>query len=164
MSEIHAAQVSSLEKGKLTEFQVAEPAALFGNLTPPVSFPVAPAFVDLATVSVFVDDTTDRVWLNATVGWFASFTAIGTLEATFQLLRETVVIYETRQAVSSPPSIPAPPAVVNNIVHLEHNDNTPIIIPATVTYTLRVQASAAGAVTSGPITLTAAEIEKNVVG
>lgn len=164
MSETQDPKVLIFERGRLTEFAVAEPASLFGSLTPAVSLPVAPSFANLASLSIFVDDATDRVWLNATVGWSASFTAIGTTTVTFQLLREGVVIYETTQSVSSSPSIAVPPETVGNIAHLEHIDATPAPVPSHATYTLRAQASAAGASTTGPITLTASEIERNVIG
>ncbi|OAT85310.1 hypothetical protein [Desulfotomaculum copahuensis] len=162
MSDVQAAQL--MERGRLTGLQVTEPAAKFGTITPPMAFPVAPAFTTLATVTIFVDDTTDRVWLNGTVGWYASFTAVGTVEATFQILRGTTVVYQIRQAITSSTAIPAPPpALVYNIANLEHIDDTPVTAPGNVTYTLQAQASAAGAFTSGPVTLTAAEIEPNAV-
>lgn len=163
MSETQDSRVLFFEKGRLTELVVDEPASMFGSLTPPVSLPAAPSFVDLATVSIFVNDTTDRVWLNATVGWSASFTVIGEVTATFQILKGGVVVYETTQTISSTLTIAVPPVTVYNIVHLDHIDTTPVPLPSTVTYSLRAQANIAGASTSGPVTLTAAKIKKNAI-
>ncbi|MDI3481251.1 MAG: hypothetical protein PWQ97_906 [Tepidanaerobacteraceae bacterium] len=163
MSETQDPKVMIFEKGRLTELVVDEPASTFGGLTPPVTLPVAPSFVDLATLSIFVNDTTDKVWLNATVGWLASFTVIGEVTATFQILKGGVVVYETTQTVSSTLTIAVPPFAAYNIVHLEHIDTTPVPLPSKVTYSLRAQANIAGASTSGPVTLTAAKIKRNAI-
>jgi len=163
MSGIQDPRALILERGRLRRFVVTEPASAFGGLTPAVAFPVAPTFAVLATLSIFIDNATDRVWLNATVDWSASFAVIGTVTATFQLLRNGTVIYQTTESISSAPAIVVAPDIVENIVQLEHIDTTPVSAPATVTYTLQAQADVTGASTSGPVTLTAAEIERNAI-
>lgn len=147
----------------LINFEKDEPAALYGGLTPPILLPEPPSFSDLAQVSISIDDIKNRVWLNGTVGWFANFTAVGIVNATFQILKNGTVIYETTQSISSPPTITTPPVTVNNIIHLEHIDTTPSPVPTDITYVLRAQADSADTSVSGPITLTASEISRNIL-
>ncbi|MBE3519679.1 MAG: hypothetical protein IMW97_05175 [Firmicutes bacterium] len=151
------------ERGILTELQVDERYPTFGSATPPVALPVAPGFVNLVSVTLTVDDSTDRVWVNGTVGWYATFSAVGVAEATFQILRDGTVVYETRQSVNSATAVPTT-VNVHNVAHCEHVDTTPVAYPTRVTYTLRAQASVANVFTAGPVTLSAAEIERNPVG
>jgi len=159
MMENRGNQLGFIEKGILTDFQVSEPGPTFGSITPPTAIALAPSFTTLASVNIDIDDQTDRVWLNATVGLIATFAALGTVDVTLQLLRGTTVIYQTTKSISSPQTVPD---TVFETVHLEHVDTTPIAgTPATVTYTLRAQTNLAIVTTSGPITLTAAELEQN---
>ncbi len=144
-----------IEPGKLSEFKVSEPAATVGG-TSTINFPTAPSFVDLATVFLTVDEITDRVWVNGTVRWSGVFAAAGIISATFQLLRESIIVYQTIQDVTSPVA-----ATVDNIVHMEHIDLPMVSEKTTLTYTLRAQANVTGASTNGPITLTVAELEAN---
>ncbi|HHY38154.1 MAG TPA: hypothetical protein GX507_04415 [Clostridia bacterium] len=164
--EAKSMEVLPVESGKFTQFVVDEPASFVGGIAP-IALPTPPSFVTLATVSLRIDDMTDRVWLNATVGWYVDFTAPGTVQARFRLLRGTTVIYETQQVTSSTSTVPAPPppTTVHSVAHLEHIDTTPITtpLPMIVTYVLEAQADVAGAFTGGPITLSAAEIERNVI-
>lgn len=147
----------------LINFKKDEPASLYGSLTPPISLPQSPSFAELAQVSIYINDIKNRIWLNGTVGWFVNFTDIGIVNATFQLLKNGTVIYETTQSISSPPSISTPPVTINNIIHLDHIDTTPSPVPTNITYILRAQADTTNASVSGPITLTASEISRNIL-
>lgn len=147
----------------LINFEKDEPTALYGGLTPPILLPEPPSFCDLAQVSISIDDISNKVWLNGTVGWFANFTDVGIVNATFQILKNGTVIYETTQSISSPPSITTPPITVNNIIHLEHIDATPSPVPTDITYILRAQADSPDTSVNGPITLTASEISRNIL-
>lgn len=162
MQDANGKSAGFIDMGVLADFQVTEPAPFVNSITPPVAIPVAPNFANLASITITVDDQTDRVWLNGTVGFFVTFAAVGVATVTFQLLRGGTVIYQTTKSVSSPTAVVAPVTVFET-VHLEHIDTTPatLPLPASVTYTLRAQASAAIVFTSGPITLTAAELEQN---
>lgn len=159
-------QFRFFEKGILTDFQVSEPGSTSGSITPPIAIAVAPNFSTLASVNINIEHQTDRVWLNATVGLVANFESVGTVDVTLQLLRGTTVIYQTTKSISSPKRGTVTTLDTTfttfDTVHLEHVDTTPLTgIPETVTYTLRAQANQAIVTTSGPITLTAAELEQN---
>jgi|GEM_PF-3392149 len=147
-------------KGLLTDFQVSEPASTFGSINPPIEIAVAPGFTTLTSVNVTINSQTNRVWLNGTLGLTAAFDAVGVVTVTLQLLRGTTIIYQTTKTISSPTVVPA---TVSEIVHLEHIDLTAVSgeVPVTTTYTLRAQADAAIVTSSGPITLSAAQLERN---
>lgn len=155
MTENNGSQQGFMEKGILTDFQVSEPASTFGSIVPPVSIASHPNFSNLATVSIEIDDLTDKVWLNASVGLVAQFSNAHTVDVTLQILRGTTLIYQTVKSLSSTSS-----GTVRETVYLEHVDTTPLTgSPAAVNYTLRAQANDSIVTTSGPITFTAAEIE-----
>ncbi|NLZ54173.1 MAG: hypothetical protein GX892_13715 [Thermoanaerobacteraceae bacterium] len=148
------------ERGILTDFQVSEPASTFGSINPPIQVAVPPGFTPITSVSITINSQTDRIWLNGTLSLTADFAAVGVVTVTLQLLRETTIIYQTTKTISSPQTVPA---TVSETVHLEHIDVTAVTgdIPVTTTYTLRAQTDMAIVSASGPITLTAAQLERN---
>jgi len=146
------------EKRAFGRFQVSEPYPTFGSASPSLAIPVAPAFINLASAALTLDPGTAKVWMNGTAGWYATFSATGVAEATFQILRDGVVIYETSQSVNSPTAVAAPVAV-HNVAWCEHVDTLPLAYPTRVTYTLRAYASVTGVFTAGPVTFSLAEIE-----
>ena len=148
------------ERGILTDFQVSEPASTSGSINPPIEIAVAPGFTPITSVSVTINNQTNRIWLNGTVGLTATFDAAGVVTVTLQLLRGTTIIYQTSKTISSPSVLPA---TVSEIVHLEHIDVTAVSgeLPVIATYTLRAQADTATVTSGGPVTLTAAQLERN---
>lgn len=149
--------------GRLTEFQFNEPIAT------PAAVPITLTNATLAQATINVDDFSDRVLISATVGWFNTFAAAGVVAATFTIRRNGIPIASVVQSVSSPTA----EATVFNVARILFVDRPlPEILPVgsgsvpggiQVTYTLTSDASAATAATTGPITLTLAEIERNTV-
>ncbi|MDI3522546.1 MAG: hypothetical protein PWP43_728 [Bacillota bacterium] len=149
------------ERGRLIEFQVSQPV-----LTP-TTLATVPAFTTLATVTVHVNNPQNAVWLNATVNWYADFTAAGAVDVVFQILRGTTVVYEVQQSIWSPTTV-TPPLRGHSVVYLQHVETNLTTAPGTVpfTYTLRagqVTSAAATAATAGPVSLTAAQLRPNTV-
>lgn len=138
---------------RLTEFRFDENFAL-GN-----GSPVALTNAMLATTFILVDDPEDLVWLNATVHWFANLSPLQVINIVFNLERNGTLITGTQQSVSNPTGVAA---TVNNVARLQFIDapllgqENPPVTP--VVYTLIASFNTA-AFTTGPITLSAAEIE-----
>ncbi|HHY38155.1 MAG TPA: hypothetical protein GX507_04420 [Clostridia bacterium] len=150
------------ERGKLTEFRFDEP------LSAPTGPPVGLLSTTLATAFILADDPGDRIWINATLDWRATFTTVGIAYVTFQLLRNEEVIYSAVQSVFNPVA-PTPPAtaVVTNVLRMQYVD-TPLagaakaeIVP--VVYSLLATTTFPNISTVGPITLSVAEIEPNTL-
>lgn len=145
--------------GKLTEFRFDEPYA-----TP--SAPAANlASATFATTFILVDDPGDRVWINAAMSWYATFTAAGSVDVTFAIVRDGTPVYTITQSVANPV---ATGATVSNIARLQFVDlplagaTMPALTP--VTYSLYVTTPVAVAFSTGPFTLSVAEIEPNRPG
>ncbi|OAT85311.1 hypothetical protein [Desulfotomaculum copahuensis] len=145
--------------GKLTEFRFNEPyatpSAPAGNL----------ASATFATTFILVDDPGDLVWINATMSWYATFTAAGSVDVIFSIVRDGTPIYSITQSVANPV---AAGATVSNIARLQYVDlplagvSKPTLTP--VTYSLYVTTATAVAFSTGPFTLSVAEIEPNRPG
>lgn len=146
------------ERGILSDFQVSEPASIFGSINPPSAISAPPNFTPLTSVTITVEHQTDRIWLNGTLCLTAEFAAAGVVTVTLQLLRENIVIYQTTKTISSPTA-----DTVSETVHLEHVDISAATgdSPVNTTYTLRAQSDMAIVSVNGPVTLTAARLERN---
>jgi len=160
-NEANTAGFPLLETGKLSEFRFSEP------FSTPSAAPINLSSASLATTFVLVDDINDRVWINAAVSWFTNFAAVGTADVTFTLLRDGVPILSVTQSVFNPL---AAAATVFNVVSIQFVDqplagmNVPPLVPPVltpVTYTLNASTTSTTSFTTGPITLSAAEIEPN---
>lgn len=161
--EANIAGFPTAEIGKLSEFRFNEPVSA------PVAAPINLLSATLATTFVLVDDVNDRVWINAAVRWFSNFTLVSTGDVTFTLLRDGVPIFSVTQSAFNPLIVAT---TISNVVRLQYMDQplagiTPTIItpqlPTPVTYTLQATSLAAVNFTTGPITLSAAEIEPNSI-
>ncbi|MEW6275081.1 MAG: hypothetical protein AB1556_08210 [Bacillota bacterium] len=154
--DVGASHFPLIEPGRLSEFRFNEP------FSAPVGTPINLFSATLATTFILVDDPGDRVWVNAAVRWFANFTAVGTVTVTFTLLRDGVPILAINQTVFNPV---AGAATVSNVFRLQYVDlplsglAIPTLTP--VVYTLQASTISTTAFTTGPVTLSVAEIEPN---
>ena len=166
--ECDESQSCKEESGLLSQFQ-------FSTLNPNTSgavtmpIPVVPPGnpLVLATLTLRIDDVTDRVWLTGVVGWQGITNGTGTdkVDAIFSIFRNAPnsttgqLIFSTRQSTEQAPESEFETASI------DHVDNTPLTIHGkrTVTYFLTAQLPLAGSAGNviGPITFTAAEIERN---
>jgi len=152
------------ELNRLTEFQFNEPIA-----TPsptPVSIPDA----TLAQATITLDDPRSLVWISATVSWSNPFgAAIGIVSATFTILRNGIPLYSVTQSVLNPAAVAANVFNVARILFVDQPFQDSllrgILLPpkgAQVTYTLASDSPTPTPVTVGPITLSLAEIKRNI--
>lgn len=157
------------ESGILSQF-------LFTTLNPntsgatSISIPVVPPGtpVVIATLrNIRIDDRTDRVWLTGVVGWqgLTNGTGTGKVDAIFSIFRNAPnttngqLIFSTRQSTEQFDESEFETASI------DHVDNTPLTLlgQRTVSYFLTAQLPLPGSAANviGPITFTAAEIERN---
>lgn len=146
----------------------------FTTLTPNISgvvtipIPVVPPDerVVLATLKIKIDDPKDVVWLTGVVGWngVTNGTGLGKIDAIFSIFRNAPntttgqLIFSTRQSTEAFPESEFETASI------DHVDSTPLTshYQRTVTYFLTAQLPLPGSAGNviGPITFTAAEIER----
>ncbi|MBE3519680.1 MAG: hypothetical protein IMW97_05180 [Firmicutes bacterium] len=143
-----------LRSGTLTEFRFNEP------LSAPTGTPANLFSYTLATTYVLLDDSEDRVWVNATARWYVTFSALGSANVTFTIYRNGVAVFSAVQSVFNPI---AGAATVSNVVHLQYVDvplsGTAVTALTPVTYSFAATTEAVGPIfTSGPVTLSVAEI------
>ncbi|MFC5713671.1 hypothetical protein ACFPU1_12840 [Thalassorhabdus alkalitolerans] len=150
-------------QGLLTEFQVDQPLTTTvhpGIQIPGVSTPsdLPTDGLEIATISVNVDNISSRVWMTGTVGWSASS---GVPDVVFAITRTRPagteeLIFTTEQEGESP----NPDTFTSSFTFV---DETPILTqgPQLVQYRLRVGTLDDNAYIRGPIILTGAEIRAN---
>lgn len=157
-NEVGAAGFPLAESGRLSEFRFSEP------FSSPVASPTNLFSATLAAVYIMADDIKDRIWINAAVRWYTNFTALGTADVTFTLLRDGVPIFSITQSAFNPL---AAAATVSNISMLQYIDDPlagaamPVLTP--IVYTLNASTTSTVSFTAGPATLSAAEIEPNSI-
>ena len=146
-------------QGLLTEFQVFQlPINRAGQASIPIS---TAAPTELGRITLNLDDAFDRVWLNATVGYFSPVTSV----ITYRIFRNAVVAgTEIFSAIEEVEGGNFENNLINHFSHVDNpqpTGNTPISGNNPVTYILTAQASVAGPTVIGPLTFTGAEIERN---
>ena len=141
------------EQGLFTEFQVFQlPINRAGQAAIPIST-VTPT--ELGRITLNLDDASDRVWLNATVGYFSPNTSV----ITYRIFRNAVVI--GTEIFSAIEEVEGGNFENNLINHFSHVDTPQVTGNTPVTYILTAQATVAGPTVIGPVTFTGAEIERN---
>lgn len=138
--------------GKLSEFRFQEP------FSSPVASPINLYSTTLASTFILASDVENRTWINAAVRWFNNFTTSGIATVTFTLLRDSIPIYTINQSVFNPLS---EVATVSNVLRLQNVDYPNATALTPVVYTLQATTTVNTAFSTGPITLSAAEIRPN---
>lgn len=136
--------------GKLSEFRFYEP------FSSPVATPINLYSAALASTFILVSDEKNRIWINAAVRWFNNFSAIGIATVTFTLFRDGIPIYTINQSVFNPLN---EAVTVSNVLRLQYVDSPNKTALTPVVYTLQATTSVNTAFSTGPITLSAAEIK-----
>lgn len=146
------------EQGLLTEFDVDQPSTQRFDI-PQIPIPALDEGVTLATVRLAIDNITDRVWLNGTVGWNV-INESPTVEFFITRTRsggtEEIIFSTVDEAVTN-----ADDSVTTSFIFV---DETPILTGGQqlVEYRLKTQTDVDNqAVVVGPIIFTAAEIRAN---
>lgn len=148
------------QAGLLTEFD--------GSVAPPpINIPqLGPTPATIGTVSLTVDESTNRVLLQANIPWEFTETPPETVPievgVEFRILRNAGVIYSARDSVHGESPSLCGNSRITSIMFLDESPPT-----GTVTYTLDARGICAfgtltpGLVTTAPATLTASEIKAN---
>lgn len=152
--------------GRMTQFQFNEPIAI-----PGAQQPIKLENATLAQATINLNNFNGKILISATVGWFNTFTAAGVAAATFTIRRNGVPIASVVQTVSNPTATAASVSNVARILFVDQPlteilsmENGPVVAgDIRVTYELTSDATDSTVATTGPITLTLAEIEKSVV-
>lgn len=169
------------DRGLLTEFQVfVEDPNESGGIVPIVLTSAPQVIASLSNLNtppnfLVIDEITDRVWLNATVGWEAIINVIivGRVDVLFKIFRDDPI---TGTLIFSTLDSAEVGADSFATTHLSHVDLNPFGIPPTcpvppvspciklVNYFLTAELPLLGSAATviGPITFTGAEIERNL--
>ena len=146
------------ESANLSQFQFDEPLAA------PAGTPANLFSYTLATTYIVLDHPGHKVWLNATIRWYATFTAVGSTDVTFTIYRDGMGIFSVTQSVFNPT---ATPKTISNVAHIQYVD-TPLWgstgpFPLAVTYSVSAGTESAGPVfASGPAILSVVEVESGL--
>lgn len=143
------------ERGLLSEFQFSAPQPnLSGSQATAIAVNTT---ATLTSLSLSIDDVTDRVWLTGTVGWVtpAGLTATILLQIRRGNPLTGPIIFSTQDAGAGTGSF--------FTTSFSHVDFPVIAVPGStvVSYFLTATATGNALTIVGPLTLTGAEIERN---
>ncbi|MBE3519678.1 MAG: hypothetical protein IMW97_05170 [Firmicutes bacterium] len=145
-----------VERGLVREFQFNEPVVTRNLSASPVV---------IASAVVLVNSPTDRVWLNASVDWFFSFTGGGSANVLFEITRDDTVIHSAMQSISGAALVFG--FVVYNHVNLQYVDLYPAsaagLTPVLYKLQARVVSAPSGTAAVTSAVLSAAELALNPV-